>query len=89
MNDRLSRNSLSLVGKVNRDEVVFLAVPVFVLDETLWNVFGYYRIPTKTPGILRMKMSTINLKKLAGISQLSIERNLEQEKPSSPSRRRN
>ena len=44
MNDRLSPNSLTLVGKVNRDEVVFLAVPVFVLDETLWNVFERLRI---------------------------------------------
>ena len=44
MNDRLSRNSLTLEGKVNRDEVVFLAVPVFVLDETLWNVFERLRI---------------------------------------------
>ena len=44
MNDRLSRNSLTLVGKVNREEVVFLAVPVFVLDETLRNVFERLRI---------------------------------------------
>ena len=62
MNDRLSRNSLTLVGKVNGDELVFLRVPV--LDGTLWNVFGYYRIPTKTPGTLRIKMSTINFKKV-------------------------
>ena len=64
MNDRLSRNSLTLVGKVNGDELVFLRVPEFVLDGTLSNVFEYYRFPTKTPGTLRMKMSTINLKKV-------------------------
>jgi len=45
-------------------------VPVFVLDGTLWNVVGYYRFPTKTPGTLRMKMSTINLKKLVVGCQL-------------------
>ena len=43
---------------------MFLRVPESVLDETLWNVFGYYWTPTKTPGSLRMKMSTINLKKV-------------------------
>ena len=64
MSDRLSRNSLTLVGKVNGDELVFLRVPEFVLDGTLWNVFGYYWTPKKTPGSLRMKMSTINLKKV-------------------------
>ena len=64
MNGWLSPNSLTLIGKVNGDEVVFLGAPVFMLDETLWNVFGYYWTPTKTPGSLRMKMSTINLKKV-------------------------
>ena len=43
---------------------MFLGAPVFMLDETLWNVFGYYWTPKKTPGSLRMKMSTINLKKV-------------------------
>jgi len=33
--------SLILVGKVTGDEVVFLCVPIFMLDRTLRNVFGY------------------------------------------------
>ena len=50
MNDRLSANSLFLVGKS-----MFLCVPVFVLDGTLQNVFGHLRIsldPTKNLGTL-------------------------------------
>ena len=35
MNDRLSLNSLILVGKVTGEEVLFPHVPVFVLDGTL------------------------------------------------------
>ena len=44
VNDRLSLNSLILVGKVTGDEVVFLCVPVFVLDGSLRDVFGHLRI---------------------------------------------
>ena len=50
---------------------MFLCVFVFVLDEPLQNnfetsseifarsleIFGYYQIPTKNPGTLRIKMS--------------------------------
>ena len=34
-------DSLILVGKVTGDEVVFLCVPIFMLDKILRNVFGY------------------------------------------------
>ena len=73
MDDRLSPNSLFLVGKS-----MFLRVPVFVLDGTLRNifgslrtssdVFGYYRTHTKNLGTLTIKNVTpINVKRLAGI----------------------
>ena len=70
VNDWLSQNSLISKGKVTGDEVVFLCVSVFVLDEPLQNNlgtsseifarslenFGYYQTPTKNPGTLRIKM---------------------------------
>ena len=73
MDDRLSANSLFLVGKS-----MFLCVPVFVLDGTLRNVFGtlrnvfgHFQIlsdPSKNLGTLKIKNVTpINVKKLAGI----------------------
>ena len=71
--DRLSPNSLLLVGKS-----MFLCVPVLVLDGTLRNVFGtssdifgYYRTLTKNLGTLKIKNVTpINVKRLAGIKCL-------------------
>ena len=68
MDDRLSPNSLFLVGKS-----MFLCVPMFVLDGTLSNifgslenVFGHLRIlsdPTKNLGTLKIKNVTpINVK---------------------------
>ena len=76
MDDRLSPNSLFLVGKS-----MFLCVPVFVLDGTLRNVFGSLRNvfghlwllsdPMKNLGTLKIKNVTpINVKKLAGIRVL-------------------
>ena len=73
MDDQLSANSLFLVGKS-----MFLCVPVFVLDETLRNifgtlrnVFGHFQIlsdPTKNLGTLKIKNVTpIIVEKLAGI----------------------
>ena len=72
MDDRLSPNSLFLVGKS-----MFLCVPVFVLDGTLRNIFGmssdifgYDRTPTKNLGTLKIKNVTpINVKRLAGTQQ--------------------
>ena len=40
VNDRLSPNSIFLVGQVTGVEVVFLRDPVFVLDGTLQRIFG-------------------------------------------------
>ena len=54
VNDSVSLNSLILVGKVTGDEVVFLCVPIFMLDRTLrdaLDIFGYYRTPTKYPAL--------------------------------------
>ena len=66
MNDRLSANSLFLVGKS-----MFLCVPGFVLDGTLQNVFRHLRIssdPMKNLGTLKIKnVMPINVKQLAGI----------------------
>ena len=70
MKDRLSPNSLFLVGKS-----MFLWVPMFVLDGTLHNVFGmsldifgYYWTPMKNLGTLEIKNGMpINFKKLASI----------------------
>ena len=73
VNDWLSQNSLISKGKVTGDEVVFLCVSMFVLDEPLQNnfgtsseifarsleIFGYYQTPTKNPGTLRIKMSCL------------------------------
>ena len=63
VNDRVSPNYLVLVRKVTRDEVVFLRVPAFMSDRTLWSIFGmssevfrYYQNPTKNPGTLSIKM---------------------------------
>ena len=77
MNDSVSLNSLILVGEVTGDEVVFLCVPIFMLDRTLRDVFGYLQIlsdPYEISCTLRIKMSCqpINFKKLAGIILLSI-----------------
>ena len=74
--DRLSPNSLLLVGKS-----MFLCVPVLVLDGTLRNIFGSLRNvfghlqilsdPTKNLGTLKIKNVTpINVKRLAGIKCL-------------------
>ena len=42
---------------------MFLCIPVFVLDGTLRNVFGYYRTATKNLGTLMIKKGTpINVK---------------------------
>ena len=60
VNDSVSLNSLILVGKVTGDEVVFLCVPIFMLDKILRNVFGYLWIlldPYKISCTLRIKMS--------------------------------
>ena len=63
VNDRVSPNYLVLVRKVTRDEVVFLRVPTFMSDRTLWSIFRmsseifrYYQNPTKNPGTLSIKM---------------------------------
>ena len=58
--ESVSLNSLILVGKVTGDEVVFLCVPIFMLDKTLRNAFGYLWIlldPYKISCTLRIKMS--------------------------------
>ena len=44
MNDRLSPNSLTLVEKVDGDEIVFFCVRVRTLLKRLPNVFGHLRI---------------------------------------------
>ena len=55
------------------DWVVFLHVPVFMLDGALWSIFGtssdifrYYRTPTKNPEALTIKCHAY--KQLAGHS---------------------
>ena len=58
MNDGLSLNSLILVRKVTGDKVIFLPVPMFMLDGTLRKSFETSSDPyEKSWQSLRIKMS--------------------------------
>ena len=58
MNGGLSLNSIILVRKVTEDEVVFLPVPMFMLDGTLRKAFETSSDPyEKSWQSLRIKMS--------------------------------
>ena len=83
VNDRLSPTSLIIVRKVTRNEIVFLCVPLFMLDRTfqniygtLWNVFGhslfYYRTPTKILALSGTKSHAYKFKQVGSINLHSL-----------------